>query len=729
MPENFLIAPFTEGLDKESEPWLLPENAFVDMQNAFIRRGVLQKRPGYIELAIGGEGGAAATASRIVDSGGVGSYAGLPVMGFFNYIDVNDNRILCALDTRNFNEYNSTTNRLDYITHSSGTTYTGTDSDYWHFTNYSVLKTEPTNSFQRILIFTNGVDKPQYFDGTNTDDLDQHTEYVPPPGTYGGDLSACKLVFYYGDRLCCLNVKQGSVWYPQRLLYSATVGSGKAVDFSDTRAGVIDAATDDEIMGAEFLSGDLVVFFRNSIWALKVTQDRLFPFRWEMIGVKGISNCDARFSVSSYYGEVTAAGKLGFISTDGNTTARVDNKLPFFTRDDIDPDKFKYCYTEIAERTRQRWMTYASKEASSLTADKILVNSLEDNSWSIYTFPMHCLGSYHEVAFDIVWDDFIDPWDTYGDPWDSYSKFAESLTMIGGDYSGYVMQLDTEDNDSKTTITGITQASPAVVTVGSHRLSTGDEVKILDVSGMTEINGLTSQVTVVNTTSFQLNDINSTAFTAYTSGGRADKAIPFDVRTKPLNPWIKEDRKATLHWVDFRVDSSANTTCDIQFFTEERGQPYQLVDQKSPTYTYTELIGEDTSASGNISFYLGNVPILRDSIEIDIGAGTETMKDDAYGNLTSTGTGTGTVDYKTGYVNIIGATASSSVLVDYTGDNTIITLNFRDDSNRPVKWFRVYVNSTAFSHQIRLFQEEVDERLRIHAIRLAMSPAGTVESD
>ena len=39
------------------------------------------------------------------------------------------------------------------------------------------------------------------------------------------------------------------------------------------------------------------------------------------------------------------------------------------------------------------------------------------------------------------------------------------------------------------TITGITQANPAVVTATSHGYSNGDEVLISGVSGMTEVNG------------------------------------------------------------------------------------------------------------------------------------------------------------------------------------------------------------------------------------------------
>ena len=78
------------------------------------------------------------------------------------------------------------------------------------------------------------------------------------------------------------------------------------------------------------------------------------------------------------------------------------------------------------------------------------------------------------------------------------------------------------------TITGITQANPAVVTSNSHGYSNGDEVVITAVVGMTEVNSKRFLVAGVTTNTFQLTDkdgtnINSTGYTAYSSAGTANK--------------------------------------------------------------------------------------------------------------------------------------------------------------------------------------------------------------
>jgi len=79
------------------------------------------------------------------------------------------------------------------------------------------------------------------------------------------------------------------------------------------------------------------------------------------------------------------------------------------------------------------------------------------------------------------------------------------------------------------TITGITAADPAVVTSVAHGLSTGDNVNITNVLGMTEVNGVTFLVTVLTADTFSLG-IDSSLYTAYTSGGTwTDQSLSFTI--------------------------------------------------------------------------------------------------------------------------------------------------------------------------------------------------------
>ena len=50
--EPFLIAPYKIGLDLDMDPWLLPEDAFEYIKNAYIHHGVVHKRAGYRVLTM-----------------------------------------------------------------------------------------------------------------------------------------------------------------------------------------------------------------------------------------------------------------------------------------------------------------------------------------------------------------------------------------------------------------------------------------------------------------------------------------------------------------------------------------------------------------------------------------------------------------------------------------------------------------------------------------------------
>lgn len=72
-------------------------------------------------------------------------------------------------------------------------------------------------------------------------------------------------------------------------------------------------------------------------------------------------------------------------------------------------------------------------------------------------------------------------------------------------------------------ITAITKAAQAVVTVGAHTFTTADSVHFTGVAGMTQINGLRGDIVSIGATTITV-DIDSTAFSTYTSGGTVNTA-------------------------------------------------------------------------------------------------------------------------------------------------------------------------------------------------------------
>jgi hypothetical protein len=98
------------------------------------------------------------------------------------------------------------------------------------------------------------------------------------------------------------------------------------------------------------------------------------------------------------------------------------------------------------------------------------------------------------------------------------------------------------------TITGVTQADPGVITSNSHGFSNGDEIYIDSVAGMTELNGRNYRVANATTDTFTLTNlfgdaIDTTGFTAYTSGGTATEiyniATPYAVADLPALRFVQ----------------------------------------------------------------------------------------------------------------------------------------------------------------------------------------------
>lgn len=90
------------------------------------------------------------------------------------------------------------------------------------------------------------------------------------------------------------------------------------------------------------------------------------------------------------------------------------------------------------------------------------------------------------------------------------------ITAFSVDTTTGIVTLSANKTD---TIAGITQASSAVVDVGTNTFSVGDSVHFSGVVGMTQINGMRGQVTAKPDSTHITVNINTTGFTAYSSGG------------------------------------------------------------------------------------------------------------------------------------------------------------------------------------------------------------------
>jgi len=108
---------------------------------------------------------------------------------------------------------------------------------------------------------------------------------------------------------------------------------------------------------------------------------------------------------------------------------------------------------------------------------------------------------------------------TFNDP------ISETIQTVTIGVNGFLYQKNEKqiyfdyDGEVTGTITNISQANPAQVTSPAHGLQTGAIIYLTDVNGMVQINNRSYTITVVDANNFTLNGVDSTAYTAYISGG------------------------------------------------------------------------------------------------------------------------------------------------------------------------------------------------------------------
>jgi len=275
--QPFLIAPIRSGLDSTEEPWMAPADAFTELQNAYLRSGVLNKREG------------AQFFVQIVDSTGP---INRQVTGIYNYVGINaglkDSELLFT-DTRRMCRYNPLTEVCDAI--DAADIFNSTN--YTWFANFGCTGSVTQN---RLFITNNDpVGAPPASPmRTYTFGAAATANFIPQYGANATDIvKTCLLIFPLKNRLLLLNtveydtVSHTYIMKPQRARWSvaqdpSTTANQWREDIPGN-GGRVDAPTADFIIGAAPLQDYLIVFFSESTWSLRPTSDPALPFRWDRI--------------------------------------------------------------------------------------------------------------------------------------------------------------------------------------------------------------------------------------------------------------------------------------------------------------------------------------------------------------------------------------------------------------------------------------------------------------
>lgn len=157
-------------------------------------------------------------------------------------------------------------------------------------------------------------------------------------------------------------------------------------------------------------------------------------------------------------------------------------------------------------------------------------------------------------------------------------------------------------------ITGITQASPGVITSNGHGFSNGDHVVVASVSGMTELNNREYVVANITANTFTLTDnitsvaVNTTSYTAYSSGGTAAKIYELTShigQRQGLITAVTQNNPGQVTMANHGLSTNDVVKIDgVSGMVQLNGNQYTITKIDANNFT----IGVDTTAYGAYAF-------------------------------------------------------------------------------------------------------------------------------
>lgn len=549
-------------------------------------------------MSVNGGGGETVT-------GTVQYYPGLPVMGIptREIAAINDEQTIW-FDTK----YAYVWNGSSFQEFIPGTTWAGTDSDFFWATNYRGV-----NPQDRLFFVTNFVndaaDPMRYTDGVTWTTFAPGISGATPTGADTTFLFQARILIPYFGRLLALNTWEGAtvggaVNIFNRCRFSqignpvqATVvgppfvgGAWRSDVFG--KGGFLDAPTNEEIIGATFLNNTLIVFFERTTWQLRYVGEYGLPFIWERIASD--LGSESTFSTVLFNESITAVGDRAIIAANGNSVTRIDLQIPdqiFLFQNENDGVKrvhgirnfqkelVYWCYADST--------TESAPGTPTVFPNRVLVYNYRNNTYAVFRDNVTAFGTFQSTT-DTTWDSQTIFWDDQGTKWDDFDTQSGFPLIVSGNQQGYVNYYQYSgpqgfgiipiDEQPTLYISNVSVTSnELILTIPSHNLTTyewifitgllfADNVTNLPVT--TNLNNLIYQVRAITpdtvglrrydfqTNEYEINFSYTPDLTTnhYTGGGQVAILQNINVVTKDFNPFQMQGYQNKISFIDFLMD-------------------------------------------------------------------------------------------------------------------------------------------------------------------------------
>lgn len=626
--KRFLVGPFEAGKQNNIEPWLLPEDAFQQLLDAYVWRGRVKKRFGYsligasdlqsrLKINLGNTDGsgnisgtvpgsifkigqmfsigteiftvnATGTPAAMLDTGAATTATFNTTTGAF-VINGADATTTCwfypaepvmGLITReatsiNFEDIVAFDTQFSYVRSGgawtrldAATSWAGSDSQFFWGSNYRGANPYDINLY---VVNFNSADNIKYLPQGSSAWTNLRPQLDSGATRF---LDSARIIMGYKDRLIALNTIEtdgGSQTFPYRCRFSQngdpTTAATSWLDDTPGRGGYIDAPTTQHIVTAQIIKGRLIVYFERSTWELAYTGFPDAPFRWQQINNE--LGCESTFSVIGFDDAIFGVGNVGVHSCNGVNVTRIDEKIPDevykIHNGNAGPERVYGIRDYVPELV---YWAFPSDLNNPTYPNRVLVYNYRNATWAFFRDSFTCFG-YFQKDSDLTWalaGDVYFNWNAWNDPWNSGREQSAFPDIIAGNQQGFTVILNTDDSTNAQSLY-ITDSSGAdTLVVIDHNLEAGDYILVEGAQGLTSINN--TIVKVESVTDANTIVVDTPFGGTYTGGGKLTRVSQLDILTKQWNPGTPLGFQFTMPYIDFLLDTTENGEIDITYLVD-----------------------------------------------------------------------------------------------------------------------------------------------------------------
>lgn len=297
--------------------------------------------------------------------------------------------------------------------------------------------------FQDTFFLTNGADTPVYWQGTGS-------IFKEMPSAAGKG----KYMIPFRNYLIFANVQDPETadWHPGRIKWGAVGAFANNSDWPITYTLDLDPDDGDIITGVGVVGDTLIVFKEKKIYMIYYVGP---PWFFDYKVISNEQGCQSGTSIVTIHGELIFASGDGIYSLKGTKVTDLTEKI----RDkykNMDPDFMKYISGALLEERNQIWFTVpyagedkiASEDPNEFRpTNEVWVYDRVLGYWTRYDIQMACLSVWDDIT-DLKIGDLKQPFDSYDWAWDARFGGAATNQIIGGDYRGFVNDLNYGSQDA-----------------------------------------------------------------------------------------------------------------------------------------------------------------------------------------------------------------------------------------------------------------------------------------